>query len=53
LVLLSTVGHREISLAAVPELADAVSPVYHRACSPHAGDNHQAASGSARPPGQP
>jgi hypothetical protein len=40
LVLLSTVGHREISLAAEPELADAVSPVYHRACSPHAGDNH-------------
>lgn len=40
LVLLSTTGHRETSLAAEPELADALSPVYHGACSAHARDNH-------------
>jgi len=39
LVLLTESGRRETSLAAEPDLTVALSPVYHRACSAHAGEN--------------
>jgi hypothetical protein len=39
LVLLTATGGRETSLAAEPELSDAPSPVYHRACTTHSAHN--------------
>jgi hypothetical protein len=39
LVLLTAAGRRETSLAAEPELSDAPSPVYHRACTTQRADN--------------